>query len=90
MFTSKYANIKYLIFLFNNFSNFRQYRKKEDINFVSNQRQVEFHQGRTYEFDAEASSPLTEDDEITFINIVLNVRFSFSFFKLHHLINTIF
>lgn len=55
--------------------NFRQFRKKEDINFVSNQRQVEFHQGRKYEFDAEASHPLTEDDIITFINIVAMVRF---------------
>lgn len=81
--------------LFINFfsPNFRQYRKKEDILFVRNQRQVEFHQGRTFEFDAEASFPLTEDDEITFINIVLNVSFFilffFVFFSKKHLTNTI-
>lgn len=54
---------------------FRQFRKKEDINFVSNQRRVEFHQGRKYEFDAKASFPLTEDDIITFLNVVAMVSF---------------
>ncbi|XP_055621367.1 sensory neuron membrane protein 2 isoform X2 [Toxorhynchites rutilus septentrionalis] len=49
-----------------------QYRQKDNIRFSRDRTKVHFSQRQTYLFDAESSYPLTENDQITVLNMHMN------------------
>lgn len=51
----------------------RQYRKKHNIRFSRDKERVTYIENERFEFDAEASYPLTEDDKLVVLNMHMNV-----------------
>ena len=55
----------------------RQYRKKHNIRFSRDKERVTYIENERFEYDAEASYPLTEDDKLVVLNMHMNVSRSF-------------
>ncbi|CAO1333390.1 unnamed protein product [Diamesa hyperborea] len=51
---------------------YKQYRKKHNIRFSRDKERVTYIENERFEFDAEASYPLTEDDKLVVLNMHMN------------------
>lgn len=65
----------------NFFFEFRQYRHKIITEISSDKKYIAYRGVQTFFFDKEASAPLTESDDLTVLNVQLNVS---NFYHHHH------
>lgn len=56
---------------------YSQYRRKHNIQFADDRETVTYTQQQKYFFNSRASAPLTENDSIVVLNLVMNVSFFF-------------
>lgn len=52
---------------------FSQYRRKQNVQFSDDKLTVTYTQSQKYFFNAEASAPRTQHDEVVVLNMVMNV-----------------